>query len=89
MGSEHFPNADANRCHEPLEIPLIRPPGTFSPTGGEGWDEGVRFKERIVESIEKLSWAGGKPKLQVFFEHAAELRHVHVAFTTDQHQGAV
>ena len=26
--------------HEPVRIPLNRPPGTFSPTGGEGWDEG-------------------------------------------------
>ena len=32
--------------HEPVRIPLNRPPGTFSPTGGEGWDEGVRFMER-------------------------------------------
>src|SRR5437870_5203048 len=31
--------------HEPVRIPLNRPPGTFSPTGGEGWDEGVRFME--------------------------------------------
>jgi hypothetical protein len=41
--------------HEPLGIPFNRPsafakptankPGTFSPTGGEGWDEGVRFTE--------------------------------------------
>src|SRR5947208_12178719 len=28
---------------EPFAIPLNRPPGTFSPTGGEGRDEGVRF----------------------------------------------
>jgi hypothetical protein len=27
-------------------IPLNRPPGTFSPTGGEGRDERVRFMER-------------------------------------------
>src|SRR2546426_7507081 len=31
--------------HERFRIPLNRPPGTFSPTGGEGWDEGVRFME--------------------------------------------
>ena len=32
--------------HEPVGIPLNRrPPGTFSPTGGEGRDEGVRFME--------------------------------------------
>jgi hypothetical protein len=29
--------------HELIEIPLNRPPGTFSPTGGEGWDEGAAF----------------------------------------------
>ena len=28
------------------ESSLNRPPGTFSPTGGEGWDEGVGFRER-------------------------------------------
>jgi len=26
--------------HDPVRIPLNRTPGTFSPTGGEGWDEG-------------------------------------------------
>ena len=31
--------------HEPVRIPLNRPSGTFSPTGGEGWDERVRFAE--------------------------------------------
>src|SRR5213596_870078 len=35
-----------HRGHEPVGIPLNRPPGTFSPTGGEGRDEGVRFMER-------------------------------------------
>ena len=35
-----------HRDHEPVRIPLNRPPGTFSPAGGEGWDEGVRFMER-------------------------------------------
>jgi hypothetical protein len=29
-----------------LKSPLNRPAGTFSPTGGEGGDEGVRFMER-------------------------------------------
>ena len=33
---------------EPFRIPLNRPAGTFSPTGGEGWDEGVRFMESPV-----------------------------------------
>jgi len=34
--------------HEPCRIPLNRPSGTFSPIGGEGWDEGVRFMESIL-----------------------------------------
>jgi hypothetical protein len=46
MGRANLQGLDADRCHEPLEIPLIRPSGTFSPTGGEGWDEGVRFMGR-------------------------------------------
>src|SRR6059036_2301711 len=33
--------------HEPYRIPLTRPSGTFSPIGGEGWDEGVRFMESV------------------------------------------
>src|SRR5436190_1318016 len=48
MESEHLQNSDVSWGHEPLAIPLNRPPGTFSPTGGEGWDEGVRFMERFV-----------------------------------------
>jgi hypothetical protein len=47
MERENVQTLDANRCHEPLQIPLNRPPGTFSLTGGEGWDEGVRFVERV------------------------------------------
>src|SRR5438093_13566712 len=31
---------------EPNRFPLNRPSGTFSPIGGEGWDEGDRFMER-------------------------------------------
>jgi hypothetical protein len=46
MGREQVPNVDVSWDHEPLEIPLIRPSGTFSPSGGEGWDEGVRFMGR-------------------------------------------
>ena len=43
---------------EPVRIPLNRPPGTFSPpTGGEGWDEGVRFMERLRKGT-----APGLPK---------------------------
>ncbi len=37
MGSLHDFRI-AHRNHEP--VPLNRPPGTFSPTGGEGRDEG-------------------------------------------------
>src|SRR5213595_1338276 len=47
MGSLHDFRI-AHRNHEPVGIPLNRPPGTFSPTGGEGRDEGVRFMERDV-----------------------------------------
>src|SRR5207237_3904227 len=49
MGSEHLQNSDVNRSHEPVGIPLNRPPGTFSPTGREGRDEGVRFMGRVAE----------------------------------------
>src|SRR5438093_11519243 len=45
MERGHLQNSDVNRSHEPIGIPLNRPPGTFSPTGGEGWDEGERFME--------------------------------------------
>ena len=34
-----------HRDHEPRRIPLTRPSGTLSPSGGEGWGEGVRFME--------------------------------------------
>src|SRR5207249_7159890 len=49
-------NPDVNRSHEPVGIPLNRPPGTFSPIGGEGRDEGVRFIGS--EHLQKLdvSW---------------------------------
>jgi len=46
MEREHLRNPDVNRSHEAVGIPLNRPPGTFSPTGGEGRDEGVRFMGR-------------------------------------------
>src|SRR5207249_3945993 len=45
MGRGHLQNSDVNRSHEPIGIPLNRPPGTFSPTGEEGRDDGVRFME--------------------------------------------
>ena len=38
-------SATAHWDHEPRRIPLTRPSGTLSPTGGEGWGEGVRFME--------------------------------------------
>jgi len=56
MGRENLENPDANRGHEPAGIPLNRPsafakptadePGTFSPAGGEGRDEGARSMGR-------------------------------------------
>src|SRR6266480_7703966 len=50
MGWEHLQKLDVNRSHEPVGIPLNRSPGTFSPTGGEGRDEGARF----------MGWAFGQ-----------------------------
>src|SRR3989475_10417700 len=47
MESEHLQKLDVSWGHEPAGIPLNRPPGTFSPTGGEGRDEGVRFMESL------------------------------------------
>src|SRR6185369_11895223 len=38
-------SATAHWDHEPRRIPLTRPSGTLSPSGGEGWGEGVRFME--------------------------------------------
>jgi hypothetical protein len=40
MRSDNVQLFDTNGCHEPSPIPLNRPAGTFSRTGGEGWDEG-------------------------------------------------
>jgi RNA polymerase sigma factor (sigma-70 family) len=45
MESDNLQLLNANQCHEPSQIPLNRPSGTFSPSGGEGWDEGVRFMD--------------------------------------------
>src|SRR5216117_862631 len=58
MGREHLQNSDVNRSHEPVGIPLNRPSGTFSPIGGEGRDEGVRFMERIVRCLSAVSATG-------------------------------
>src|SRR5437773_9854103 len=55
MGRGHLQNSDLNRGHEPVGIPLNRPPGTFSPTGGEGRDEGVRFMESLL-SLLRTHW---------------------------------
>ena len=55
MEREHLQNRDVNRSHEPVGIPLNRPPGTFSPSGGEGQDEGVRFMESHL-SFFRMHW---------------------------------
>jgi len=47
MESEHLQSVDVSWGQEPVGIPLTRPAGTFSPTGGEGRDEGVRFMEGL------------------------------------------
>ena len=51
MESEHLQKLDASWDLEPVGIPLSRPSGTFSPTGGEGRDEGVRFMGRVREGF--------------------------------------
>src|SRR5213593_1422062 len=38
--------------HEPVRIPLNRPSGIFSPTGGEGWDEGLTNAETAAKMAE-------------------------------------
>src|SRR5438093_6218727 len=60
MGRGHLQNSDVNRSHEPIGIPLNRPPGTFSPTGGEGQDEGVRFIGRLAQDALKPDTFDGK-----------------------------
>ena len=55
MDRGHLQNSDLNRSHEPVGIPLNRPPGTFSPTVGEGRDEGVRFMESLL-SLLRTHW---------------------------------
>src|SRR6185369_7593693 len=42
-------SATAHWDHEPPRIPLTRPSDTLSPSGGEGWGEGVRVKEGFCE----------------------------------------
>ena len=63
MDREHLRNPDVNRSHEPAGIPLNRPPGTFSPTGGEGRDAGVRFMGS--EHLQKLDVSWGHEPLLV------------------------
>src|SRR6267143_5075407 len=48
--------------HERTRIPLTRPSGTLSPTGGEGGGEGVRFMEREHLQDSDVSW-GHEPPL--------------------------
>ena len=40
-------SATAHWDHESRRIPLTLPSGTLSPSGGEGWGEGVRFMGSI------------------------------------------
>jgi hypothetical protein len=54
MESEHLPNADVSWSREPLGIPLIRPAGTFSPTGEKdgmrgfgSWVASTRFSRAL------------------------------------------
>ena len=42
-----YGSATAHWDHEPRRVPLTRPSGTLSPSGGEGWGEGVRFMESV------------------------------------------
>jgi hypothetical protein len=44
-----------NQRPGPIGIPLNRPPGTFSPTGGEGRDEGVGLMKSSVLQEELMS----------------------------------
>src|SRR5881396_3426343 len=54
MEREHLQNSDVNRSHEPVGIPLNRPSGTFSPIGGEGWDEGAGSWEASTISESRI-----------------------------------
>src|SRR5881392_4125610 len=58
--------------HEPVRIPLNRPPGTFSPTGGEGWDEGVRFMESPLSFFACIGTIQGSWRENCATPHAAE-----------------
>src|SRR4026208_1503643 len=66
MESEHLQNFDVSWGHEPVGIPLNRPPGTFSPTGVEGRDEGARFMESEHLQSFDVSW-GHEPRMRNLF----------------------
>src|SRR5437016_2959544 len=57
---------------EAVRIPLNRPPGTFSPSGGEGWDEGVRFMERLPDR----DWVPAAPDCEICPAHLSARRPV-------------
>src|SRR6187401_1075729 len=46
--------ATAHWDHEPRRIPFTRPSGTLSPSGGEGWGEGVRFMESLNQDWTRI-----------------------------------
>src|SRR5437870_11371759 len=69
MGRRNLQDLDANRGHESVGIPLNRPPGTFSPLGGEGRDEGVRF----MESLDAIFVAHGAMNLGTHVGQASSL----------------
>src|SRR5439155_11976065 len=57
---------------EAVRIPLNRPPGTFSLSGGEGWDEGVRFMERLPNR----DWVPAAPDCEICPAHLSARRPV-------------
>ena len=82
MGSLHDFRI-AHRNHEPVGIPLNRPPGTFSPIGGEGRDEGVRFMGRV----------GGRGRRGRFVENPPQVLRgktlLYIRFGPDKSEAAV
>ncbi|PYK61937.1 MAG: hypothetical protein DME21_07675 [Verrucomicrobia bacterium] len=62
MRREHLQNPDVNRSHEPVAIPLNRPPGTFSPTLGE--KDGMRG--RFIEGRQREDLVHGPNALPIF-----------------------
>src|SRR6185369_15009133 len=49
-------SANAHWDDEPRRIHLTRPSGTLSPSGGEGWGEGVRFMESVHGAQAAAPW---------------------------------